>query len=166
MTLYQLLQCKWLYLPFTNYKGWSFTNYKGWSFTDHIGIDHPLPTPGIGARKFRTKAPECGDRSVWTDTPADKQRRAEVGWSVHVLVVLVVDVWSGGVGWWWWWRRRRRRRKKKWWWLDGGVVCGGIVMTVSLSGDQDGKELWPEGGEEEEEEEGEGGWGYVCIHSR
>ena len=38
----------------------------------------PLPNVGIGARKFRTHIPEMGDRSVWTDTPADKRRKAEV----------------------------------------------------------------------------------------
>lgn len=43
----------------------------------YVGGD-PLPDAGIGARKFRTHIPEMGDRSVWTDTPADKMRKAEV----------------------------------------------------------------------------------------
>ena len=34
---------------------------------------------GIGPRKFRTTASDLGDRSVWTDTPADRQRKAQVG---------------------------------------------------------------------------------------
>lgn len=33
---------------------------------------------GIGARKFRTNAVELGDRSVWTDTPADRLRKEQV----------------------------------------------------------------------------------------
>ncbi len=34
---------------------------------------------GIGARKFRTTTFDPGDRSVWTDTPADRERRAREG---------------------------------------------------------------------------------------
>lgn len=35
---------------------------------------------GLEARQFRRKAPmERGDRSVWTDTPADKERKAQMG---------------------------------------------------------------------------------------
>ncbi|XP_066923233.1 GPALPP motifs-containing protein 1-like [Clytia hemisphaerica] len=30
---------------------------------------------GMGPRTFRSKAVDCGDRSVWTDTPADKERK-------------------------------------------------------------------------------------------
>lgn len=30
---------------------------------------------GLGPRTFRSKAPELGDQSVWTDTPADKEKR-------------------------------------------------------------------------------------------
>ena len=33
---------------------------------------------GIGARKFRTKVVDCGDRSVWTDTPMDRLKKSEV----------------------------------------------------------------------------------------
>lgn len=33
---------------------------------------------GIGARKFRTTAVDLGDRSVWTDTPADRLRKEQV----------------------------------------------------------------------------------------
>ncbi len=32
---------------------------------------------GIGARKFRTTAFDPGDRSVWTDTPVDRERKAK-----------------------------------------------------------------------------------------
>lgn len=30
---------------------------------------------GLGARKFRKQAVDCGDRSVWTDTPSDKNKK-------------------------------------------------------------------------------------------
>ena len=30
---------------------------------------------GMGPRTFRSKAVELGDRSIWTDTPADKERK-------------------------------------------------------------------------------------------
>ena len=30
---------------------------------------------GVGARKFKTKDSDLGDRSVWTDTPADRERK-------------------------------------------------------------------------------------------
>lgn len=33
---------------------------------------------GMGPRKFRTGVVDCGDRSVWTDTPADKLRKSQV----------------------------------------------------------------------------------------
>ena len=33
---------------------------------------------GLGPRKFRTTKSDTGDRSVWTDTPADRLKRAEV----------------------------------------------------------------------------------------
>ena len=33
---------------------------------------------GIGPRKFRTTASDLGDRSVWTDTPADRHRKDQV----------------------------------------------------------------------------------------
>ena len=34
---------------------------------------------GLGARTFKKKAgPEKGDRSMWTDTPADRERKARV----------------------------------------------------------------------------------------
>ena len=32
---------------------------------------------GLGPRTFRTKAVDLGDRSVWTDTPADRERKRE-----------------------------------------------------------------------------------------
>ena len=35
---------------------------------------------GMGPRKFRTENPVIGDRSIWTDTPADRERKkAEMG---------------------------------------------------------------------------------------
>uniref|UniRef100_A0A1Y9HAR3 DUF3752 domain-containing protein n=1 Tax=Anopheles farauti TaxID=69004 RepID=A0A1Y9HAR3_9DIPT len=35
---------------------------------------------GLGARQFRTREkPEIGDRSVWTDTPADRERKKKSG---------------------------------------------------------------------------------------
>uniref|UniRef100_A0A240PP30 Uncharacterized protein n=1 Tax=Anopheles atroparvus TaxID=41427 RepID=A0A240PP30_ANOAO len=35
---------------------------------------------GLGARQFRTREkPEIGDRSVWTDTPADRERKKNTG---------------------------------------------------------------------------------------
>lgn len=34
---------------------------------------------GLGARTFKKKSgPEKGDRSMWTDTPADRERKARV----------------------------------------------------------------------------------------
>ena len=34
---------------------------------------------GLGARTFKKKSgPEKGDRSIWTDTPADVERKARV----------------------------------------------------------------------------------------
>jgi len=33
---------------------------------------------GLGPRKFRKNAKELGDRSVWTDTPGDKERKAKL----------------------------------------------------------------------------------------
>ena len=32
---------------------------------------------GLGPRKFRSRAVELGDQSVWTDTPADKARKVQ-----------------------------------------------------------------------------------------
>ena len=43
------------------------------SFTSDI-----MTCSGIGARKFRTKIHDCGDRSVWTDTPSDRLKKREV----------------------------------------------------------------------------------------
>ncbi|XP_067037568.1 GPALPP motifs-containing protein 1-like isoform X2 [Acropora muricata] len=34
---------------------------------------------GLGPRKFRNRAVELGDQSVWTDTPADKARKSKEG---------------------------------------------------------------------------------------
>lgn len=34
---------------------------------------------GLGPRKFRARAVEVGDQSVWTDTPADKARKSREG---------------------------------------------------------------------------------------
>lgn len=34
---------------------------------------------GIGARKFRTTTFDPGDRSVWTDTPADRELKSKEG---------------------------------------------------------------------------------------
>ena len=39
---------------------------------------------GIGPRKFHTTASDLGDRSVWTDTPADRQRKAQV----HIIILI------------------------------------------------------------------------------
>ena len=33
---------------------------------------------GLGPRKFRARAVEVGDQSVWTDTPADKARKVNI----------------------------------------------------------------------------------------
>ena len=33
---------------------------------------------GLGPRKFREAAFEPGDQSVWTDTPADREKKSEV----------------------------------------------------------------------------------------
>lgn len=34
---------------------------------------------GLGARTFKKKSgPEKGDRSIWTDTPADRERKTRV----------------------------------------------------------------------------------------
>ena len=33
---------------------------------------------GLGPRKFRASNVELGDRSVWTDTPADRERKKMV----------------------------------------------------------------------------------------
>lgn len=41
---------------------------------------------GLGPRKFRARAVDVGDQSVWTDTPADKARKV-----LHVTVNLLVD---------------------------------------------------------------------------
>ncbi|KAL9698606.1 hypothetical protein quinque_002047 [Culex quinquefasciatus] len=39
-----------------------------------------VPDMGLGARQFRTREkPEIGDRSVWTDTPSDKERKKATG---------------------------------------------------------------------------------------
>ena len=32
---------------------------------------------GVGARKFRSDNPEIGDRSIWTDTPAEKEKKRQ-----------------------------------------------------------------------------------------
>ena len=48
--------------------------------------------PGIGARKFRSKVHDCGDRSVWTDTPSDKLRKQEGTRDVRVNSVEEVRV--------------------------------------------------------------------------
>lgn len=45
---------------------------------------------GLEARQFRRKAPmERGDRSVWTDTPADKERKVQVMIKVYFHVTLL-----------------------------------------------------------------------------
>ena len=31
--------------------------------------------PGLGPRKFRSKEVNLGDRSVWTDTPSQKEHK-------------------------------------------------------------------------------------------
>ena len=45
---------------------------------------------GIGPRKFRTTASDLGDRSVWTDTPADRQRKAQVGIFDSIIMSTVI----------------------------------------------------------------------------
>ena len=42
---------------------------------------------GLGPRKFRSRAVELGDQSVWTDTPADRARKVLCK---HLLKVLAV----------------------------------------------------------------------------
>lgn len=45
---------------------------------------------GLEARQFRRKAPlERGDRSVWTDTPADKERKAQVRVEEYFYMLLI-----------------------------------------------------------------------------
>ncbi|XP_053670642.1 GPALPP motifs-containing protein 1 [Anopheles nili] len=60
------------------------TNGKGLSLVPKAREDWMLELPdvrkvsdlGLGARQFRTREkPEIGDRSVWTDTPADRERK-------------------------------------------------------------------------------------------
>ena len=41
---------------------------KSFLFLLHVHI-------GLGPRTFRKKAVDCGDRSVWTDTPSDKMKK-------------------------------------------------------------------------------------------
>ena len=42
-----------------------------------------LSAAGLGARKFKTAYVDTGDRSVWTDTPHDQQKKAQVStWTV------------------------------------------------------------------------------------
>lgn len=36
----------------------------------------PVYAIGLGPRKFRSAYAELGDQSVWTDTPAEKARKA------------------------------------------------------------------------------------------
>ena len=40
---------------------------------------HIATALSMTSRKFRTKYSETGDRSIWTDTPAEKARKAAVG---------------------------------------------------------------------------------------
>ena len=48
---------------------------------------------GLGPRQFLRKTPtEKGDRSCWTDTPADKARKAEVSVCVCLCVCMCVCV--------------------------------------------------------------------------
>ena len=41
----------------------------------HYGGGNTTAT-GLGARKFRSAYAELGDQSVWTDSPAEKARKA------------------------------------------------------------------------------------------
>ena len=44
---------------------------------------------GLGPRKFRANAaPEKGDRSVWTDTPADREKKQKVRHN-HLHTILM-----------------------------------------------------------------------------
>lgn len=48
---------------------------------------------GLGARTFKKRSgPEKKDRSIWTDTPADRERKARVGilYCFHVNCCLCV----------------------------------------------------------------------------
>ena len=45
---------------------------------------------GLGPRKFRSSAQELGDRSVWTDTPADRIMKAQVS-TLPLLRLLLRD---------------------------------------------------------------------------
>ena len=38
----------------------------------------PFCFTGLGARKFKTSYVDTGDRSVWTDTPQDREKKAQV----------------------------------------------------------------------------------------
>ena len=51
---------------------------------------------GLGPRTFRTRAAEIGDRSVWTDTPSDKARKAQVEFQEFLSWIL--SRLSSGVG--------------------------------------------------------------------
>lgn len=45
---------------------------------------------GLGARTFKKRAgPESKDRSLWTETPADKEKKIRVG--TRRLNVLIID---------------------------------------------------------------------------
>lgn len=44
-----------------------------------------LPS-GLGPRKFRARAVEVGDQSVWTDTPADKARKVQELFIIYNLL--------------------------------------------------------------------------------
>ena len=53
----------------------------------------PFSSSGLGPRKFRTRDLETGDRSGWTDTPADKLRKAQVR-IVHFCMITCLCEYS------------------------------------------------------------------------
>ena len=44
---------------------------------------------GLGPRTFRAKATEMGDQSVWTDTPADRERKRQVFENPTLSIVCI-----------------------------------------------------------------------------
>ena len=45
-------------------------------FSCWVTISNVTDVTGLGPRKFRSTYAELGDQSVWTDTPAEKARKA------------------------------------------------------------------------------------------
>lgn len=50
---------------------------------------------GLGPRTFKRRADDrSGDRSVWTDTPADRERKAKVTGVFFFFLVFCSDILS------------------------------------------------------------------------